>query len=43
VNLAGAALAMIELTDAEFGSSLMVLLVDEGPDGVVGPAIVRPR
>jgi hypothetical protein len=41
VNPAGAALAKIELTDAEFGPSLMALLVDEGPDGVIGPVDFR--
>lgn len=41
VNPAGAALAQIELTDAEVGPSLMALLVDEGPDGVVGPVDFR--
>jgi hypothetical protein len=41
VNPVGAALAKIDLTDAEFGPSLMALLVDEGPDGVIGPVDFR--
>ncbi|MBI2708821.1 MAG: hypothetical protein HYX34_03900 [Actinobacteria bacterium] len=41
VNPAGAALARIDLTDAEFGPALMALLVDHGPDGVVGPVDFR--
>ncbi len=41
VNPAGAALAKVELTDAEFGPSLMALLVDVGPDGVIGPVDFR--
>ncbi len=41
VNPAGAALARIDLTDAEFGPALMALLVDQGPDGVIGPVDFR--
>lgn len=41
VNPAGAALARIDLTDAEFGPALMALLVDQGPDGLVGPVDFR--
>ncbi|MDP9331960.1 MAG: hypothetical protein M3Q30_01420 [Actinomycetota bacterium] len=41
VSAAGAALADIELTDSEFGPAVMALLVDEGPDGVVGPVDFR--
>ncbi len=41
VNEAGAALAKIELTDAEFGPALSALLVDEGPDGLIGPVDFR--
>jgi len=41
VNPVGAALAGIELTDAEFGPALMALLVDEGPDGLIGPVDFR--
>lgn len=41
VNAAGAALAQIQLTDAEFGPALMAILVDEGADGVIGPVDFR--
>jgi hypothetical protein len=41
VNPAGAALARIDLTDAEFGPALMALLVDQGPDDVIGPVDFR--
>jgi hypothetical protein len=41
VNVAGAALARIKLTDAEFGKALTAMLVDEGPDGVIGPVDFR--
>lgn len=41
VNKAGAALAGIELTDAEFGPALTAMLVDEGTDGVIGPVDFR--
>ncbi|MGI8808585.1 MAG: Eco57I restriction-modification methylase domain-containing protein [Acidimicrobiales bacterium] len=41
VNASGAALANIELTDAEFGPALLAMLVDEGPDGVIGPVDFR--
>jgi len=41
VNAAGAALAAIELTDAEFGPALTAMLVDEGTDGVIGPVDFR--
>ncbi len=38
---AGAALAAIELTDAELGPALTSMLVDEGEDGVLGPVDFR--
>jgi len=38
---AGAALAVIELTDAELGPALTSMLVDEGDDGVIGPVDFR--
>jgi hypothetical protein len=41
VNRTGADLAGLALTDAEFGPALTALLVDEGPDGVVGPVDFR--
>lgn len=41
VNRAGADLARLALPDAEFGPALRALLVDEGPDGVVGPVDFR--
>lgn len=41
VNQAGAELAALALTDAEFGPALTALLVDEGPDGVIGPVDFR--
>lgn len=41
VNPIGAALAEVELTDAEFGPALIALLVDEGPDGLIGPVDFR--
>ncbi len=41
VNHSGAALAGIRLQDSEFGPALLSLLVDEGPDGVVGPVDFR--
>ncbi|HTX62035.1 MAG TPA: hypothetical protein VMD28_00245, partial [Acidimicrobiales bacterium] len=37
VNPAGAAIATLSLSDATFGPALTALLVDVGPDGVVGP------
>ena len=37
VSVAGAALAAIELTDAEFCPALTAMLVDEGDDDVIGP------
>ena len=40
-NAAGAALADIELTDAEFGPALAAMLVDVGSDGVIGPVDFR--
>ncbi len=41
INVAGAALARIKLTDAEFGTALTAMLVDEGTDGVIGPVDFR--
>jgi hypothetical protein len=41
VNRAGAGLAGLALTDAEFGPALTALVVDEGPDGVIGPVDFR--
>lgn len=41
VNVAGAALAAIELTDAELGPALTAMLVDEGEDGLIGPVDFR--
>ncbi len=41
VSPAGAALAALELSDAEFGPALSALLVDEGPDGLIGPVDFR--
>jgi hypothetical protein len=41
VNAAGAALAAVDLTDAEFGKALTAMLVDEGDDGFVGPVDFR--
>ena len=41
VNRTGAGLAGLALTDAEFGPALTALLVDEGPDGVIGPVDFR--
>lgn len=41
VNPAGAAIAELELTDAEFGPALAALLVDLGPDDVSGPVDFR--
>ena len=41
VNSLGAALTSFDLTDAEFGPALLALLVDEGPDGVIGPVDFR--
>jgi hypothetical protein len=41
VNRAGAALADIRLTDAEFGPALSSLLVDVGQDDVIGPVDFR--
>ena len=40
-NPTGAALAGLRLTDAEIGPALRALLVDGGPDGVVGPVDFR--
>ena len=41
VNRAGAAIATLALTDAEFGPPLTALLVDVGADNVVGPVDFR--
>lgn len=41
VNPAGAALAEVSLSNAEFGSALSALIVDETSDGVVGPVDFR--
>ncbi|MFB6271373.1 MAG: hypothetical protein ABEL51_00620, partial [Salinibacter sp.] len=41
INAAGAALYDLELTNAEIGPVLTSLLVDEGPDGVIGPVDFR--
>lgn len=41
VNAEGAALAAIELTDAELGPALTAMLVDEGEDGLIGPVDFR--
>ncbi len=41
VNPAGAAIAELELTDAEFGPALAALLVDRGTDDVSGPVDFR--
>jgi hypothetical protein len=41
VNRAGAALADIRLSDAEFGPALSSLLVDVGQDDVIGPVDFR--
>lgn len=41
VNPSGAALAELELTNAEVGPALSALLVDEGADGVIGPVDFR--
>ncbi len=41
VNQAGATLAQIKLKDSEFGPALLSLLVDVGPDGVIGPVDFR--
>jgi hypothetical protein len=41
VSVAGAALARVTLTDAEFGPALTALLVDTGAEGVVGPVDFR--
>jgi hypothetical protein len=41
VNAAGAALAGIELTDAELGPALTAMLVDEGEDRLSGPIDFR--
>lgn len=41
INPAGAAIATLSLSDAAFGPSLSALLVDVGPDGVVGPVDFR--
>jgi len=41
VNAAGAALAELKLTNAEFGPALVALLVDEAEDDVVGPVDFR--
>lgn len=41
VNRAGADLAQLKLADSEFGPALTALLVDEGPDNVVGPVDFR--
>ena len=41
VNPDGAALAGIALTDAQFGPMLTALLVDVGPDGLLGPVDFR--
>ena len=41
VSEAGAALADVRLTNAEFGSALAAMLVDEARDGVVGPVDFR--
>lgn len=41
VDPAGAALAGLSLTNAEFGPALTALLVDVGEDGVIGPVDFR--
>lgn len=41
VNTAGAAVSQRELKNAEFGPVLEALLVDEGPDGLIGPVDFR--
>ena len=41
INSAGAVLYDLQLTNAEIGPVLMSLLVDEGPDGVIGPVDFR--
>jgi len=41
VNPAGAAIATLSLSDEAFGPVLTALLVDVGPDGVVGPVDFR--
>jgi hypothetical protein len=41
INHAGADVAALALTDAEFGPALTALLVDVGPDGVRGPVDFR--
>lgn len=41
VNEAGAAIADIELSDAEFGPALAALLIDKGEDGFRGPVDFR--
>lgn len=41
VNPAGAAIGSMKLSDAEFGPPLVALLVDEGPDNVLGPVDFR--
>ena len=41
VNAAGAGIAALELTDAEFGPALAALLVDVGSDDVSGPVDFR--
>ena len=41
VSTAGAELATIKLSDAEFGPALTAMLVDEGTEGVIGPVDFR--
>ncbi|MDE0120557.1 MAG: hypothetical protein OXS33_02350 [bacterium] len=41
VSRAGAALARLRLTDQEFGPALSALLIDKGPEGVIGPVDFR--
>jgi hypothetical protein len=41
VSRAGAAIARLRLSDAEFGPPLTALLVDVGPEGVLGPVDFR--
>lgn len=41
INPSGAALAGVELTNAELGPALAALLVDEADDGVIGPVDFR--
>ena len=41
INPAGASLASYRLTNAEFGPTLSAVLVDQAPDGLIGPVDFR--